>query len=93
MLEIFEANRRFIYALLSMPVIGMFIAIGLILYKRPSNMTIVLGVIGFLLVQYVFTVYFFIRRLNTFSREKENTAKKEKEVPEGHKKGSKIRDR
>ena len=92
MLEIFKANRRFIYALLSMPVIGMFIATGLILYKRPSNMTIVLGVIGFLVVQYVFTVYFFIQRFNKLSKEKNgNSLKKEKNVSEGTNEGSKIR--
>jgi hypothetical protein len=64
-----------------MPIVGMFIAVGLILYKKPNNMVVALGVIGFLMVQYGFTIYFFIKRLNNLSKIKENSIK-EKELDE-----------
>jgi hypothetical protein len=68
--EILEANRKFIYALLMMPIAGMIIAVGLIIYKRPNNMIVALGVIGFLMVQYGFTIYFFMQRLNKIQNKK-----------------------
>jgi len=74
--EILEANRRFIYALLMMPIAGMIIAVGLIIYKKPNNMLVALGVIGFLMVQYGFTIYFFIQRLNKISNKESEKKKK-----------------
>jgi uncharacterized membrane protein len=71
--EVLDANRRFIYALLATPYLGMVIAIGLIWYRKPSNMYIATGVIFFLMVQYGLTVYFFVKRLD--SMVKENKAK------------------
>jgi len=62
--EVLDANRRFIYALLATPYLGMLIAIGLIWYKKPSNMYLATGIIFFLMVQYGLTVYFFVRRLD-----------------------------
>jgi len=63
--EVMDANRRFIYALLATPYLGMTIAIGLIWYRKPSNMYVAIGVIFFLMVQYGLTVYFFIKRLGS----------------------------
>jgi uncharacterized membrane protein len=68
--EIMDANRRFIYALLATPYLGMVIAIGLIWYRKPSNMYIATGVIFFLMIQYGLTVYFFIKRLDSMARER-----------------------
>ena len=67
--EVLDANRRFIYALLATPYLGMTIAIGLIWYRKPSNMYIAIGVIFFLMVQYGLTVYFFIKRLDSVARD------------------------
>jgi len=67
--EVLDANRRFIYALLATPYLGMVIAIGLIWYRKPSNMYIATGVIFFLMVQYGLTVYFFVKRLSSMVKE------------------------
>jgi phosphotransferase system glucose/maltose/N-acetylglucosamine-specific IIC component len=71
MIEILDANIKFIYGLLAMPYIGMIIALGLIFYKKPDNMVIVIAVIFFLMVQYGFTVVFFLKRFNTMVKKKE----------------------
>jgi uncharacterized membrane protein len=68
--EMMDANRRFIYALLATPYLGMVIAMGLIWYRKPSNMHIATAVIFFLMVQYGLTVYFFIKRLDSMARER-----------------------
>jgi len=70
--EILNANRRFIIALLSFPIVGMIIAVGLVLYKKPDNMVVALGVIFFLMVQYGLTVYFLIGRLDTLGKRGED---------------------
>ena len=70
--EIMKANRQFIIALLSFPIAGMLIAAVLVLYKRPDNMYVALGVILFLLVQYSLMVYFFIRRLDSLGEKGED---------------------
>ncbi len=67
--DVLDANRRFIYALLATPYLGMVIAIGLIWYRKPSNMYIATGVIFFLMVQYGLTVYFFVKRLDSVVKE------------------------
>jgi uncharacterized membrane protein len=80
--EVLDSNRRFIYALLATPYLGMVIAIGLIWYRKPSNMYIAIGVIFFLMVQYGLTVYFFVKRLDSIV--KEDKAKDLKELEEAH---------
>jgi len=72
--EVLDANRRFIYALLALPYLGMTIAMGLIWYRKPSNMYIAIAVIFFLMVQYGLTVYFFIKRLDSMARERKTHA-------------------
>ena len=72
--EILDANRRFIYALLATPYLGMTIAIGLIWYRKPSNMYIAIGVIFILMVQYGLTVYFFITRLDSMAGKRKTHA-------------------
>jgi hypothetical protein len=79
LMEIIQANRTFIMALLMMPIFGMIIAVILILYKRPDNMFTALGVIGFLIVQYGFTIYYFSKRLLAFA---ENQSSEEDESSE-----------
>jgi len=75
--EILDANRRFIYALLALPYLGMTIAVGLIWYRKPSNMYIAIGVIFFLMVLYGLTVYFIIKRLDSMVREGKTHALRE----------------
>lgn len=67
--ETLYANRRFIYALLATPYLGMVIAIWLIWDRKPSNMYIAIGVIFFLMVQYGLTIYIFIKRLHIMARD------------------------
>ena len=75
--EIMKANRWFITALLSLPIFGMIIAAVLILYKRPGNMYVALGVILFLLVQYSLMMYFLIRRLDSLGEKGEDKRPKD----------------
>jgi hypothetical protein len=70
--DILKANRLFIIVLLSLPLVGMIIAAGLVLYTRPDNMIIALAVIFFLMVQYGITVYILIKRLDSLARRGEN---------------------
>jgi uncharacterized membrane protein len=77
--EVLDANRRFIYALLALPYLGMVIAIVLIWYRKPSNMYIAIAVIFFLMVQYGLTIYFFIKRLDSMARERKIIALRELE--------------
>ena len=51
--EVLQANRSIVLALLGLPVIGMLIAASLILYLKPDNMLVVLGVITFVGIQYI----------------------------------------
>jgi uncharacterized membrane protein len=81
--EVLDANRRFIYALLATPYLGMVIAIGLIWYRKPSNMYIATGVIFFLMVQYGLTVYFFVRRLDSMVKEDKAKGLRELEEAQG----------
>ncbi len=81
--EVLDANRRFIYALLATPYLGMVIAIVLILYRKPSNMYVAIGVIFFLMVQYGLTVYFFIKRLGSMAGEGKTHALRESKEDRG----------
>jgi len=74
MSEILKANRRVIIFLLSFPIAGMFIAMGLIWYKRPANMLVAIGAILFLLVQYGLLVYFLIKRIDSLSKNSDNNS-------------------
>jgi len=61
--EILHKNRYFVLAMLGVPVIGMAIASLLILYKKPENMVVVLGVILFVAVQYILMMFFWLKRV------------------------------
>jgi hypothetical protein len=58
-----KANKRIILAVLGMPIFGMFIALGLVLYKRPNNLPIVVAVIFFLIIQYSVLMIYFNKRI------------------------------
>jgi hypothetical protein len=45
--DLINANRSFIMVLLCLPVIGMLITAGLIIYKKPENMKLILGILSF----------------------------------------------
>ena len=57
-------------AILGLPVVGMTIAFALIIYKRPDNMMIALAVIFFLAVQYIVMIYFFMKRIDSMTNQK-----------------------
>lgn len=86
--EILDANRRFIYALLATPYLGMTIAIGLIWYRKPSNMYIATGVIFFLMVQYGLTVWFFVNRLDSIVKKRKTNSLNEIEESQVEEEGS-----
>jgi len=86
--EILDANRRFIYALLATPYLGMTIAIGLIWYRKPSNMHIAIIVIFFLMVQYGLTVYFFIKKMDSMARDGKTHALRKLKEDLGEEEGS-----
>ena len=67
--EVLDANRRFIYALLATPYLGMTIAVGLIWYRKPSNMYVAIGVIFFLMVQYTVIIFFMIKRIDRLAKD------------------------
>lgn len=77
--DILYKNRSFVLAMLGVPVLGMAIAAGLIIYKKPDNMIVVLGVILFVAVQYLMTMFFWMKRVEKLA--KKEPAEKE-EVPE-----------
>lgn len=70
--EILNANKSFVIALLSMPIIGMLIAAALLIYKKPDNLIVILGVMLFIGVQYIIMIFFLMKRI-------ERLVKKEKE--------------
>jgi c-di-AMP phosphodiesterase-like protein len=61
--EVLHKNRSLVLAILGVPVLGMAIAAGLIIYKKPDNMIVVLGVILFVAIQYVMTMFFWSKRV------------------------------
>lgn len=71
--DILYERRKFILAILSVPVLGMAIAFGLIIYKRPNNMMIVLGVIVFVAVQYIMTMFFWLKKVEQLAKRSEVT--------------------
>ena len=72
--EILYQNRTFVLVMLGVPVFGMAIAFGIILWKQPDNMIKVLAVIFFLAVQYVLMMFFWSKRVELLA--KKDAAKK-----------------
>ena len=73
--EVLFAKRKFVLAILSVPVLGMAIAAALILYTKPDNIAVALGVILFVAVQYILMMYFWYGRLERLitNRKEEET--------------------
>ncbi len=77
--EILYQNRTFVLVMLGVPVFGMTIAFGIILWKQPDNMIKVLAVIFFLAVQYVLMMFFWSKRVELLA--KKDAAKKLEDEP------------
>jgi hypothetical protein len=71
--DVLDANRSIVMALLGLPVIGMLIAAGLIIYKKPDNMVVVLGVITFVGIQYIIMIYFFMKKAEVMASKHQKT--------------------
>jgi len=71
--DVLNANRFIVMALLGLPVIGMLIAAGLIIYKKPDNMVVVLGVITFVGIQYIIMMFFFMKRVEVMTNKHQKT--------------------
>ena len=61
--EYLHERRKLVLIILGMPVFGMAVASLLILYLRPDNTIIVLGVIIFLAVQYLLTMFLWTKKV------------------------------
>ena len=59
--------------MLGVPVFGMAIAFGIVLFRQPDNMIKVLAVIFFLAVQYILMMFFWMKRVETLAKRKEKT--------------------
>lgn len=59
-----KKNRNAMLAILSIPVLGMVIAIPLIIWKAPKTMMVALGVIVVLIVQYTLLVRWISKRID-----------------------------
>lgn len=65
--DILKANRKIILTLLGMPIFGMIVALGLVFYKRPDNLVIIVAVIIFFIVQYSILIQYFNKRINSLT--------------------------
>lgn len=68
--DVLYKNRKLVLAMLGVPVLGMAIAAGLIIYKQPSNMIVALGVILFVAIQYIMTMFFWMKRVEKLANKK-----------------------
>jgi hypothetical protein len=59
--------------MLGVPVFGMAIAFGIVLFRQPDNMIKVLAVTFFLAVQYILMMFFWMKRVETLAKRKEKT--------------------
>lgn len=66
--QILYENMTFVLIILGVPVFGMAIAFGLILFKQPDNMNTVLAVIFFVAVQYILMMFFWMKRVETLAQ-------------------------
>lgn len=78
--QILHENRTFVLIMLGVPVFGMAVAFGIILWKQPDNMIKVLAVIFFLAVQYIIMMFFWSKRVELLAEKDE--AKQEDESGE-----------
>ena len=74
--DILHENRVLILVILGLPVLGMAIAFVLILYKNPDNMLVVLGVIFFIAVQYIITIFFWVKKVEKLAVSSKNDSPK-----------------
>lgn len=77
--QILHENRTFVLIMLGVPVFGMAVAFGIILWKQPDNMIKVLAVIFFLAVQYVLMMFFWSKRVELLAKKDEVKQEEEKE--------------
>ncbi|MES0364001.1 MAG: hypothetical protein ABUK14_08650, partial [Desulfobacteria bacterium] len=79
MAQVLNKNRTFVMAILGVPVFGMLIAVGVIFYTKPDNMTIAFGVILFIAVQYILMMFFFLKKVETMVKKEEGSLDEEME--------------
>ena len=58
--------RTYLIALLMFPVTGMVVALGIVAWRPPKNLVVVVAVIFFLMVQYVVTVFLIVKRIDSY---------------------------
>jgi hypothetical protein len=64
--ETMRKYRTYIIALLMFPVTGMVVALGIVAWRPPKNVVLVVAVIFFLMVQYAVTVFFIMKRIDSY---------------------------
>ena len=72
--EVVNKNRIVVIGILGLPIIGMLIAAILLIYRKPDNLPIILGVMLFVGIQYIIMMFIFMKRI-------EQVAKKRIEQP------------
>jgi hypothetical protein len=72
--DILAANIGLLYAIISLPLVGMVIAIGLIFYLSPPRMFLILAVIFFLIVQYMVLLIYIRAKINQIIKENSKTS-------------------
>jgi len=77
--QVLNKNRTLVMAILGLPVFGMLIAVGVIFYTKPNNMTIAFGVILFIAVQYILMMFFFLKKVETMVKKEEGSLDEEME--------------
>ena len=61
---VLRQNRTILLAILTLPVIGMIIALLLIMWRAPEKIMVTGGVITFLMVQYLLLVWWITKKMN-----------------------------
>jgi hypothetical protein len=61
--EVLSKNRIVVIGILGLPIIGMLIATILLLFKKPENLPIILGVMLFVGIQYIIMIFIFMKRI------------------------------
>ena len=79
MAQVLNKNRTLVMAILGVPVFGMLIAVGVIFYTKPDNMTIAFGVILFIAVQYILMMFFFLKKVETMVKKEKRPLYEEME--------------
>lgn len=64
--ETMRKYRTYLIAMLMFPFTGMVAALGIVAWRSPKNVIVVVAVIFFLMVQYIVTVFLIVKRIDSY---------------------------